>query len=443
MMMLLISIVAGHAQSRLMMTIVATTPPLSAFIPRQELVQGRDGFLYGALYGGGVFGKGTVFKTSLDGAITYVSFDGTNGADPYKAPIQMADGNLYGIAGGGGSMDGGTVYRIDTNGTLRAIYSFDLTNGSAPQDLVLGRDGDFYGVTAVGGIGSDGTTYTGNGVVFKVTTNGVFTRLASFGETNHYPARIVQADDGLFYGLTSAGGDYSKGTIFRMNPEGTLTTIVTFNGTNGSDPRSLILASDGALYGVTSSGGNSSGDGTIFTVTTNGEFTTLWQFSFLTDGASPICRLLEVSNGVFYGTTYWGRDNLNGGVFQFTSDGQFTNLFQFDEFGGRTSSPWAGLIKGSDGNFYGAAQRPDAIFCLRPVEAPVFQSSVQSNQFNMKWNAWAGSSYELQYKTNLNEPSWHPLVDLDAATNGVLSHSEPIGSDMQRFYRVGLGLSKQ
>jgi len=79
------------------------------------------------------------------------------------------------------------------------------------------------------------------------------------------------------YGTTVAGGSTGAGTVFRVTPEGVLTTLFTFNNTNGPHPNGLVLANDGTFYGTTAFGGTNS-FGTIFNVTTNGVFTTLFQF---------------------------------------------------------------------------------------------------------------------------------------------------------------------
>jgi uncharacterized repeat protein (TIGR03803 family) len=442
---------ACEAQSRLMVTTVTTVSGSVA----PELFQGNDGSLYAATSGGGTFGQGAIIKTTLDGAqTTFVSFDGTNGANPNRMPLETTDGQYYGITLIGGSMGGGTVYRIDANGILSAIHSFDFTNGNYPFDLIMGKDGALYGLTGYGGVGYSGTPNSGNGIAFKVTTNGVFTRLADFNDANSLPGRIVEANDGHFYGVTHSGGIYGAGTVFRMNAQGQLDTVVTFTATNGANPQSLVLGSDGCLYGTAGSGGidfngDSGGWGSVFKVTTNGEFTTLRFFSN-TDGAWPYGRLLEVSNGVFYGTTYIGGRNDDGTAFQITTNGQFENLIQFEYQYGKSALPVIGLTKGTDGNYYGALTDPsNTIFCLRPLEAPVLQSAVQDGQINLTWHAWGGLDYYIAYKTNLNQTDWQYIGGLiSAQTNGLLSCQVPIGAypqefigpDPQRFYSIVLDI---
>ena len=79
------------------------------------------------------------------------------------------------------------------------------------------------------------------------------------------------------------------GTVFKVTTNGTLTTLVSFNGTNGANPyAALTLGNDGNFYGTTSEGG-SSGYGTVFKVTTNGTLTTLVSFNWHQWGGS-VCR---------------------------------------------------------------------------------------------------------------------------------------------------------
>jgi uncharacterized repeat protein (TIGR03803 family) len=103
--------------------------------------------------------------------------------------------------------------------------------------------------------------------VFKVTTNGTLTTLVSFNGTNGTAsAALTLGNDGNFYGTTSKGGSSNGGTVFKMTTNGTLTTLVSFNGTNGTYPQAdagLTLGNDGNFYGTTATGG-SGGVGTVF-----------------------------------------------------------------------------------------------------------------------------------------------------------------------------------
>src|SRR5262249_49733896 len=154
-------------------------------------------------------------------------------------------------------------------------------------------------------------------------TNGVLSMLAIFHGTNGgYPnAGLTLASDGNFYGTTKFGGTNADlGTIFRIPTNGTITTLVCFNGTNGANPATMLVqGTDGQLYGTTASGG-ASNKGTVFKVTTNGVLTTLVSFGGVVSGETP-GSLLLASNGVMYGTTASGGTNSAGTIFKLIPGG--------------------------------------------------------------------------------------------------------------------------
>ncbi len=143
-----------------------------------------------------------------------------DGANPGAGVVQGHDGNFYGTTAGGGGGAGqnclsypnygcGTVYRISLTGTLTTLYSFCLQpncpDGFAPGALVQATDGALYGVTGAGG--SNCSVGSGCGTVFKITSTGTLTTLHSFDDTDGQgPVGLIQASDGNFYGVTSYGG---------------------------------------------------------------------------------------------------------------------------------------------------------------------------------------------------------------------------------------------
>ena len=211
-----------------------------------------------------------MFKVTTNGALTtLVSFYYyTNGACPQAGLTLGNDGNFYGTTswGGGSGNYYGTVFKVTTNGVLTTLVSFNRTNGANPNGLTLANDGNFYGTTANGGSGN------GYGTVFKVgsSMNGGFTTLASFnGSNGTYPSALTLGTDGNLYGTTEEGGTDGVGTVFKVTTNetttnGVLTTLVSFNGSNGVYPfAALTLGTDGNFYGTTD-GGGSSGNGTVF-----------------------------------------------------------------------------------------------------------------------------------------------------------------------------------
>jgi uncharacterized repeat protein (TIGR03803 family) len=134
--------------------------------PLAGLIQGTDGNFYGAASGGGTLGGGVVFKLTSGGAYTDLfNFDSTssaNGKFPDGALVQGSDGFLYGATSGGGSGSAGVLFKIKTNGTsFSVLHNFDTTHGGSPESaLFLHTNGKIYGMTQNGGAHSQGVFYS-------------------------------------------------------------------------------------------------------------------------------------------------------------------------------------------------------------------------------------------------------------------------------------------
>jgi uncharacterized repeat protein (TIGR03803 family) len=287
--------------------------------PYAGLVQGSDGYFYGTTVNGGTNGGyGTVFKISTNGVLTalYSFTGGDDGANPQAALVQGSDGSFYGTTAWGGTNGGnGTVFKINTNGVLTSLYSFTGgDDGASPNGLVQGSDGNFCGTTSYGG-NTDRTYFVqGCGTVFKINTNGFLTSLYSFNSTNDGDcpeAGLVQGSDGYFYGTTYYGGTNGNGTVFKMDTNGALTTLCSFISSwdNSGNPQAgVVQGSDGNLYGTTGGLHRGLGQvlkkyGTVFKISTNGVLTILHLFTGGNDGANPSASLVRGGDGNFYGTT--------------------------------------------------------------------------------------------------------------------------------------------
>jgi uncharacterized repeat protein (TIGR03803 family) len=202
------------------------------------------------------------------------------------------------------------------------------------------------------------------------------TALVTFNSENGSAplSSLVQGTDGNLYGTTETGGNtscnppYGCGTIFRVTPEGTLTTLHKFcaqlNCADGATPfTGLVLGTDGNFYGGTAGGGahackgNVSCGGTIFKLTSQGKLTILYSFCAqenCTDGETP-SALIEASDGDFYGTGGGGAYGL-GTVFKVTPQGKLTVLYSFcgQSLCADGANPRAGLLRGPDGYLYGS-----------------------------------------------------------------------------------------
>jgi len=295
-----------------------------------------------------VLGAFTAISIHAQTLTTLHSFNGADGDLPVAGLVQSLDGNLYGTTTEGGGYGGGTIYKISTRGALTTVYRFcsqsGCTDGRQPYvgALLQAADGSIYGNTYHGGV-------NGLGVIFKLSPSSVLTTLYSFcpqaGCAEYPQGTLVQAG-GYVYGTTSFGeANNAHGSVFKMAPDGTLTTLCSFcsqaDCADGSHPGAgLILGFDGNFYGTTESGGancREPGCGTIFKVTPGGTLTTLYSFCSQTDcvdGSTPLGGLVQGNDGDLYGTTQLGGSHGLGTVFKITPSGTLTKLYSFCAQGG-------------------------------------------------------------------------------------------------------------
>jgi len=253
--------------------------------PYGVLLQAHSGYIYGTTNQAGEYNSGTVFGSTLAGGLTTLySFCATtgcpDGAHPSAVLIQAGNGVFYGTTSAGGANESacggdgcGTVFKL-TGGTVTTLYSFcsepdciDGAEGPYPSGLVLGPNGNIYGVTQFGGP-------TNNGTVFKITPSGALTTIYGFCTQTGCPdgqtplGGLILASDGNFYGTTESGGADGYGTIFQITPSGTLTTLLSFDNTNGGLPYAPpVQGTNGYFYGTTYQDG-AHGNGTVYRLST-------------------------------------------------------------------------------------------------------------------------------------------------------------------------------
>jgi len=242
---------------------------------------------------------------------------------------------------------------------ITVLHSFNYDDGQYPEGrLVQGNDGAFYGTTYAGGLHHQGE-------VFRVDASGDFSILHSFAgdDGQSLDSGLVLMDDGHFYGTTpqtvychgSICSGYG-GTVFRIAADGTFATLHTFMYTppaEGYQPGPLTDGGDGLLYGLTVQGGGPGGEGTAYAIATDGTLVTLATFD-VANGGLPYGSLARGTDGNFYGTTSIGGAYGKGTVFRMTPDGTIATLYSFTG-GSDGGTPYGSLLQGSDGRFYGGA----------------------------------------------------------------------------------------
>jgi len=241
--------------------------------------------LWGNLPYAGNPGAGEVYEFNLDGKIMsdIHSFEKFEGEDPDNA-ILLADNNkFYGIADGGYGQFGSFIYEYDpaTDEFNIVVDFFDpdlsVSYRAGEGYLMQASNGLIYGLTQNGGTNQDGQLFSYD------PSQDIFKYLAEFEAltTGSSPMGVLtEASDGKLYGITYNGGICNYGTIFSYDPiGGVLAEERCFDWNDGVEPvDGMILASNGLLYGMTYAGGGS-GDGVIYSYETGtGIYTMLHEF---------------------------------------------------------------------------------------------------------------------------------------------------------------------
>lgn len=301
---------------------------------------------------------------------------------PSSSLIQGLDGNFYGTAIFGGNVNQslcaqgcGTVYKITPTGALTTVYNFcSLANcgdGFYPASLLLATDGNFYGVTQYGGI-SDDNCPPGCGTVFRLTPQGILTTLYSLDpDDSVLPQQLIQGSDGNFYGMAwELYFNQILTEVFQLTPQGKFNVIYPLSEVYFT---LSFQAPTGIIYGTTYPECDQycyAYGGTAFEMIPSGALTTIYNFcpaeTDCTNGSYPTA-LFRATDGDFYGSMYAG-GNLNnpfcgvgfgcGLVFKLSPGGSAKTLYTFCP----GTDCWNGLpislMQATDGNLYGTTSPP-------------------------------------------------------------------------------------
>ena len=309
------------------------------------------------LFTAALFVNTTPAPAQVGGGFSLVASFGqgnNSGKVPYAPLIQDPSGTLFGTAEAGGGDGAGVVFSLTPGSTISNLYRFHGGDGAVPvAPLVRDAAGTFYSTTEQGG-------YYDYGTVFALTADGTRTTLHDFGSLDDGvspEAGLVFGPDGNLYGTTASGGYNNSGTVFRLSTTGGGYTILYDFGSNYNDAATpnaaLYLGTDGNLYGTTTNGGYYD-RGTVFQITTAGTLTILYDFAGR-DGSHPDASLVQASDGNFYGTTSFGGSYDAGTVFSITPAGTLTTLYDFPNKNDGLE-PEAALIQATDGLLYGTTE---------------------------------------------------------------------------------------
>jgi uncharacterized repeat protein (TIGR03803 family) len=236
------------------------------------------------------------------------------------------------------------------------LFSFSGRDGLGPEGaLIQGADGNFYGTTYGEFAETSGSADPAvNGTVFRLTPQGVLTTLHVFSGTDgaHPQAPLVQLPNGFLYGTTSGGYNGVGITVFKMATDGSgFATLVQGSPQTGLAGATLTAGKDGNLYGTDRLGG-SLGDGAIFQVTPAGAASIIYSFQGAPDGEFPNGPLVQATDGDFYGATGGGGPTLQGTIFKISPSGAYRSLYALSGADGATPN---GLVQASNGDLYGSA----------------------------------------------------------------------------------------
>jgi uncharacterized repeat protein (TIGR03803 family) len=276
--------------------------------------------------------------------------------------IQANNNKIYGTTQGGGLYGSGILFSCDTLGNYGKIYDFGsiVDDGINPTEIIQASNGVLYGLTGSGGL-------YGYGTLFSCNTSGNYGKIYDFGSSPYLeqtPIALIQANNNKLYGTTYFGGSYGFGTIWESDTLGNFNVIFSFNGYPESQVATykLIEISNNKFYGISSQGGGFSnfvfnyGAGTIYSSDTLGNYTLIYTFSGTSygDGSTPI-TLIKTNNNIFYGSTVSGGNDTSinpyGGGVIFTAN-TLGNVGVIKNFDG-SQGPVNNIVQINSNLFYG------------------------------------------------------------------------------------------
>jgi uncharacterized repeat protein (TIGR03803 family) len=418
-------------------------------VPYGALVDGKDGAFYGTTAYGGISNYGTVFKVNTDGSSPAIlkSFIGPDGNTPVAGLVMSTDGRLFGTTFTGGNSNLGTVFSLKKDGSdFTLLHGFvGGPDGEGPKTaLIVGSDEVLYGTT-------DFTDATNRGTIFKLNKDGTgYSVLHIFtGKPDgQNPTKLLEGSDGNLYGATGHGGlTVVGGTVFSIQKDGSGYAILygfQAQVADGLVPEAgLVEGSDGALYGTTSRGGSGFG-GTVFKLNKDGSgYGILRNFSNTgADAYEPNTELVEGTDGALYGSAYFGIQNGLGASYKLNKDGSgYTVLRNFLGVGGDGESPGP-LLLTTNGVFYGTARfggwgigGAGCVFALSNLPLPPRVAALSTSGNTNLVECAATSGFQYDLQRSTDLSSWSVLATF-MPTNGGVNFSNVNPPQPAGFYRL-------
>ena len=360
--------------------------------PTGELIQATNGKLYAMTRLGGATNVGVIFEYDIAGPTYSKKIDLVNstaiGSAPFGSLIQVSTGKIYGMTSNGGNSGGGVIFNyVISSNTYTKKIDLNTSNGGNPNGhLIQASNGLLYGLAAVGGTNNVGVLFE-----YNKTTN-TYTKKIDMLSTNGITpfGSMLQASNSKLYGLTSAGGTSGLGTLFEYDISlNTYTKRVDFTGNTGTNPGSVPYGSlvqfsgNGKLYGMTKQGGTSA-QGVIFEFDPTTNLYTKKIDLTAVSGFSAFGSMVE-SGSKLYGMTQLGGANSLGAIFEYDP---VTNIYTKKiDFTGNTgaapgSQPFGSMVTTSTvGVLYGMTRLGGA-----NGQGVIFEYNVSSNTYTSKFD---------------------------------------------------------
>jgi uncharacterized repeat protein (TIGR03803 family) len=392
---------------------------------------------------------------------TLYAFTGNaDGAVPYGGVVLDPAGNVYGTTTNGGDFGGencgtagcGVVFKIDPRGHESLLHSFTgpSADGANPTEGVT-RDsaGRLYGLT---------TFFLS---LYELQPSATFCAEvpcpwnesllynSEIGQLVGYPTGIPVLDAGNVYATSNTGGSGTNcnicGFVFKVDPQGVETVIYNFQGgSDGAIPTGPLLLLDGSLYGTTVTGGGAGGCenggcGTVYKIDANGNESVLYSFTGGNDGLTPYSGVIADEQGNLYGTTPVGGQHSStcndgcGVVFELSpnQNGWTESLLYSFQGGADGANPYGGLLRDSQGNFYGTTSS-GGVSQYGPYIGTVYKLDSAGNKTTL-WNFTGG--------TDGDEPEWGSLVmDQQGNLYGTTSFGGDLSATNPACMEIGCGV---